>query len=131
MEFMKNRFLARNPPEIIIETSLLSLTITSYLLPKRMDIINALDHMLKRNLDLLISSETNVLIQARMALFYGYYTDILFKDDDEKFKSSMEFLFRSLNNPDETIVVGYQSCETLITLIADKNIIPRIQPLVS
>lgn len=131
MEFMKGKFLKNNPPEKIVETSILALAITSYLLPKRMDIINALNHMLVRNLDILLDSNTHVLVQARMALFYGYFTDIIFKEEDDKFKQSMEFLFRSLNNPDETIVVGYQACETLITLIGDKNLIPRIEALVS
>lgn len=108
----------------------MSLTIISYLLPKRVDVVNALDFLLKRNLDVLLN-DSHVLIQARMALFYGYFTDILFKNDEEKFNQSLEFLFKSLDYPEESIVVGHQSCETLVTLIADKNIIPKMIPLVS
>jgi hypothetical protein len=40
-------------------------------------------------------------------------------------------LFESLNYPEETIVVGHHAWETLVTLVADKNMIPRVQPLVS
>lgn len=84
--------------------------------------------MLIRNLDLIL--EGPVLVQARIALFYGYFTDILFKNNSEKFNQSIKFLFETINYPPETAVVGYQACETLMTLIGDKNVIPKIEPLV-
>jgi len=129
IEFFKGKFLGSKSPEIIIESCVMSLTIISYLLPKRLDILQALDFMLKRNQNSLIN-DSHILIQARMALFYGYFSDILFKDDEDNFKQGLEFLFKSLGNPAETQVVGMQSWETLITLIADKNIVPRLKPLV-
>jgi len=107
----------------------MSLTISSYLLPKRNDIIQALDMMLCRNLHLLLS-DAHYLIQARMALFYGYFTDILFKKDEEKFKESLKFLFEAIDYTDDKIVVGYHACETLITLIGDKHLIGKIRKLV-
>jgi hypothetical protein len=64
--------------------------------------------MLRRNLNELLDG-SHWLIQARMALFYGYFTDILFRDDEEKFKQSLKFLFESLNYPEETIVVGHHA----------------------
>ena len=141
IEFFDHRFLSKNPPEIVIETCLISLSIISYLLPKRIDIIHSLNQMLVKNLDLLLSggnsdsSEVSNLndgwlIQARMALFYGYFTDILFKEQEEKFNQSIKFLFEAVNYTGDKAVVGHQACETLITLIGDKNIIPRIKPLV-
>ena len=63
--------------------------------------------MMSRNLDRLLSGHT--LIQARMALFYGYFTDILFKDNEDKFQQSIKFLFEALIYPEETIVVGHQA----------------------
>ena len=84
--------------------------------------------MLKRNLQLFVNAP--LLVQARLALFYGYYTDILLKDDQEKFNESMKFLFEAINNPPETIVVGHHACETLMTLIGDKNVAPRLGPMV-
>lgn len=130
IEFYKQRFLSTNRPEVIIETCLLSLTIVSYLLPKRVDIIAGLDVIVKRNLEALISS--HVLIQSRLAIFLGYFADILFKGDDEKFKMCLlNFLLGSISYPEDSIVVGYQSCETLVTLIGDKLLIPKIENYVS
>lgn len=127
--FLKLRFF-KLAPEIIIETCILSMTVISYLLPKRTDIIMSLDHMMIKDLDLLLV-DTHVLIQARMALFFGYFSDILFKNNDQKFKQVLKFLFDSIDYPQDKIVVGHQSCETLTTLIGDKNLISRIKPLVS
>lgn len=84
--------------------------------------------MLVRNLDLIL--EGPVLVKARIALFYGYFTDILFKENIEKFNQSIKFLFESINYPPETIIIGHQACETLMTLIGDNNVIPKIEPLV-
>ena len=129
IEFFKHKFLSHNRPEIIIETWLMSLTIVSYLLPKRVDIIAALDVILKRNLEPLITS--HILIQSRLALFLGYFADILFRGDDEKFKTwLLNFLLGSIGYPEQSIVVGYQSCETLVTLIGDKQLIPKIEKYV-
>ena len=130
IEFFKHRFLNSNRPEIIIETWLMSLTIVSYLLPKRVDIIAALDVILKRDLEGLIIS--HALVQARLAIFLGYFADILFRGDDEKFKMwLLKFLLGSIRYPEDSIVVGYQSCETLVTLIGDKQLIPKIENYVS
>lgn len=71
-EFFKGRFLKNNNPEIIIETCLLAITIVSYLVPKRIDLINALNQMICRNLDLLLE-KAPLLVQARMSLFLGYF----------------------------------------------------------
>lgn len=129
IELYKEKFLSKLPAEIVVETCLVALSVISFLLPQRTDIISNIDLMMSRNLDKLLSAHT--LIQARMALFYGYYADILFKNNEGKFQQSIKFLFEALMYPEETIVVGHQAWETLITLIGDKNVVPRLQPLVS
>ncbi len=128
-EFYEKDFLSKHSAEVIIETCLTSLSIISHLLAPRKDVLASLDSMLGRNLDLLTKGE--LLVQARLALFYGYFTDILFQNDITKFNQSIKFLFEAINYPEETVAVGYQACETLTTLIGDKNIIPKIGPLVS
>jgi hypothetical protein len=130
IEFFKSRFLSKNRSEIIIETSIMALTIISYLLPKRQDVIKSLDFIIKKDQKLL-TWEAPVIVKARMALFYGYFTDILFKDSEEKFKECLEFLLKSIDSPEEDQVVALQCWESLITIASDKNIIPRIKPLVS
>ena len=128
-QYFEKRFLNRNSPEVIIETCIMSLTITSYLFPKREDIISLLDYVVTNNSEKLFG-ESHVLIQARMALFLGYFSDILFKKNEDQFKACMRFLFDALEFKGDRIVVAYQSCETLNTLISDKNLIKRFQPLV-
>jgi hypothetical protein len=129
LEFFEKDYLAKYSAERIIESSLTSLSIISHLLAQRQDVIASLDNMIKRNLELLIGGE--MLVQARLALFYGYFTDILFKDDITKFNQSIKFLFEAINYPEESQAIGYQACETLTTMIGDKNVIPKIGPLVS
>lgn len=128
-EFYEKDYLRQYSEESIIESSLTSLSIISHLLAPRQDVIASLDNMIKRNLELLIGGE--MLVQARLALFYGYFTDILFKDDAAKFNQSIKFLFEAINYPEETKAIGFQACETLTTMIGDKNVIPKIAPLVS
>lgn len=128
-DYFQHRFLSKNSPEIIIETCIVSLTITSYLVPKRLDVVHALNQMLVNNLDLLLQNAP-MIVQARMALFFGYFSDILFKNESDKFKQTLQFLFESIGYGEDKIVIGYQACETLTTLIADKNLIERIKPLV-
>lgn len=129
IEFFKSRFLSKNRPEIIVETSIMALTIISYLLPKRLDVIKSLDFIIKKD-QRLLTWEAPVIVKARMALFYGYFTDILFKDSEEKFKECLEFLLKSIDSPEDEQVVALQCWESLITIASDKNIIPRIKPLV-
>ncbi|CAI2373188.1 unnamed protein product [Moneuplotes crassus] len=126
-EFYDKDFLSKNSEDVIIEACLSSLSIISHLLAPRKDVLFSLDSMLKRNLDQL--TQGPMLVQARLALFYGYFTDILFKDDIEKFNQSIKFLFEAINYSESMIAVGYQACETLTTLIGDKNVIPKIGPL--
>lgn len=109
-DFLKNesRFFANNRKEVIIETSILCVTIVSFLLPKRADLVENLDVCICRNLEKLLK-DSHYLIQARMALFYGFFADILFKKDEQKFNDSIEFLLRSLGASEECTVVGYQA----------------------
>jgi len=64
-----------------IESSLVILTVMSYLLSRRNDLIRLLEEMLKSNHAYFNNGNLDALIQTRLSLFLGYYCDNLFKAD--------------------------------------------------
>jgi hypothetical protein len=55
------------------------LTVMSYLLSRRTDLIGQMQDMLKNNSEYFANAE--VIVQARLSLFLGYYCDNVFKSD--------------------------------------------------
>ena len=64
-------------PEIIAETSITAMTVISYILPRRKDLIPIFEETLATNIDKILSEES-VLLRARLSLLLGYYADMLF-----------------------------------------------------
>jgi hypothetical protein len=63
-----------------------------------------------------------------MSLLLGYYADMLFKKDNTKFITAMNFLIESLSFTGEQKVIALQSADTLNTIISDNDLIPRLEP---
>jgi hypothetical protein len=75
-------FFARLSPVQRIDTSLVALTVMSYLLSRRNDLISLLENMLKINFAFFSDQSQDPLITSRLCLFLGYYCDNLFKSDN-------------------------------------------------
>lgn len=63
-----------------------------------------------------------------MSLLLGYYADMLFSKHDEIFIKVFNFLISSIALHGGEKVIALQSADTLSTIIADKDLIPRLSP---
>ncbi len=115
------------PPEIIGETCIVALTSISYILPRRRDLIPLFEKTLGDNLEQILS-QNSIILRCRMSLLLGYYADMLFKKDNTKFITAMNFLIKSLSFTGEQKVIALQSADTLNTIISDNDLIPRLEP---
>lgn len=116
-------------PEIIAETCITAMTVISYILPRRKDLIPIFEETLSTNIDKILSEES-VLLRARLSLLLGYYADMLFSKQPAAFKKSMNFLFSSValvTKRDH--VIGLQSCDTLNTIVQDDDLMPRLSEM--
>jgi hypothetical protein len=63
-----------------------------------------------------------------MSLLLGYYADMLFSKHEEIFIKVINFLIASVALHGGEKVIALQSADTLSTIIADKDLIPRLSP---
>jgi hypothetical protein len=122
--------------EIIAETCLVALTTISYVLPRRKDLVPVFENVLALNIDQILGQKIvtegnkvgSILLRARMSLLLGYYADMLFSKHDEIFIKVFNFLISSIALHGGEKVIALQSADTLSTIIADKDLIPRLSP---
>ena len=92
--------------EIVAETSMTAMTVISYILPRRKDLIPIFEDTLATNIDKILSEES-VLLRSRLSLLLGYYADMLFSKHIDAFQKSMTFLFQSVGlNNEKDMVIG-------------------------
>lgn len=70
-------FLANYSPEEIADCSMMALTMVSYIIPKRPDLVRIFDETMYNNYDKMTAKET-ILLRARLCLLLGYYADMVF-----------------------------------------------------
>ena len=63
-------------------------------------------------------------------MFYGYYADSVLKDNDERFKQMLTFLFEALGLRNEHKALAIQACDTLCTVVCDQDLVPRIEGII-
>ncbi|CAD8209120.1 unnamed protein product [Paramecium octaurelia] len=104
-----------------IESSLMILTIISYLVQKRQDIIQLMEQLLSSNL-VFFTNTTEQIIKVRFALFFGYYCDNLFKVGSQ-FSIMLNYiqLLISYAKPQEPVVL-YQSIDALKDIFEDDEL---------
>ncbi|CAK67075.1 unnamed protein product (macronuclear) [Paramecium tetraurelia] len=104
-----------------IESSLMILTIISYLVQKRYDIIQLMEQLLSSNL-VFFTNTTEQIIKVRFALFFGYYCDNLFKVESQ-FSLMLNYiqLLISYAKPQEPVVL-YQSIDALKDIFEDDEL---------
>jgi len=74
---MQNDPFLHNQPEMIAETCIVAMTVISYILPRRKDLVPIFEETLSVNIDKILSVDT-VLLRVRLSLLLGYYADMLF-----------------------------------------------------
>ncbi|CAD8182699.1 unnamed protein product [Paramecium octaurelia] len=113
-----------------IESSLMILTIISYLVQKRQDIIQLMEQLLQSNLPF-FTNTTEQIIKVRFALFFGYYLDNLFKVETQ-FQLMLNYiqLLISYAKPQEPVVL-YQSIDALKDVFEDDELKHKTGSLVA
>ncbi|CAD8204480.1 unnamed protein product [Paramecium pentaurelia] len=104
-----------------IESSLMILTIISYLVQRRQDIIQLMEQLLQQNLQF-FTNTTEQIIKVRFALFFGYYCDNLFKVETQ-FQTMLNYiqLLITYAKPQEPVVL-YQSIDALKDIFEDDEL---------
>jgi len=137
----QDTFIAGTNPNIVAETCILALTVISYILPKRTDLVPYFEQTFALNADKLIQRvhldaskqsdptevATAVLLRSRLSLLLGYYADMLFVEDSAVFQKVMQFLFESVGY-DQVYEnsISLQSIDTLNTVVSDADLAPRL-----
>ena len=84
--------------EELLDIALTSLTVLSYALPKKENFspvfMKVIDSTTQQIMD-----RKSTLLDSRLALFLGYYIDILYSNDETTFLSVLKMLVMSLNSP--------------------------------
>lgn len=137
MKYSGSNFLSGegSSKEIIAETCLVALTTISYILPRRKDLVPVFENVLAMNIDQILGQKLvtdgnqmgSILLRSRMSLLLGYYADMLFSKHEDVFLKVINFLISSVALHGSEKVVALQSADTLSTIIADKDLIPRLQ----
>jgi hypothetical protein len=122
---LKNHFLTKCIPEEILETCLIAISGMSYAIITRNDSLLRIDNLMKERFGVLFMS-SSTLIRCRLGLFFEYYLDKIFKDNQELFEEVLEFLVKSLALEKEDRACAIQCADTLCTNMNDKEIRIRI-----
>lgn len=75
----------------------------------------------------------SVIIRSRMSLLLGYYADMIFTSHSEAFNKTMSFLIESMSFTEDSAehVIALQSIDTMNTIVSDKELAPRLEPMIS
>lgn len=124
---------------LVAETCIVAITVISYILPKRQDLVPYFEQALAQNIDNILMSNNpksddplerakTILVRARLALMLGYYADMLFVKHNAAFEKTMNFLFESVNFQKDTLqhVIALQCIDTLCTVVSDSDLAPRL-----
>lgn len=76
-------FFTKLPPVNRVDTALTCLTVMSYLLSRRADLILMMEGMLLKNFAFFSDPQQDPLVTSRLCLFLGYYCDNMFKSNQD------------------------------------------------
>ena len=119
--YENSAYLQHGTPEEHIDTCLVSLTIMSYVLPKKPQISNEFVKTIDAVTQTILDRDSH-LLECRLSLFLGYYIDILYRNDDGTFLRVLQLLVTSMDSNKKAL--AHQSLDTLNTIISDKDLIP-------
>ncbi|CAG9332132.1 unnamed protein product [Blepharisma stoltei] len=114
--------------ETKIETSFMVLSILSFPILRRKDILNSIEDLLVNHMERLFST-TSGIIQSRICLFFYFYSDSIFIERSHHFQTCMNFLISCIS-PNCHKAVNIQACETFSFMMQDEEILFRFEPFI-
>jgi len=128
LEYSKGKFLM-SPPDIKVETCLMIVSVLSYIIPKRNDLLQLLQKTLIQNSNFFLNQSASALVRARLCLILGYYSENLFVNQNPL--PHLKFLVEciSLNNNEEK-AISLQAIDSLSNIIEDEDLVMSIKPII-
>ena len=142
VEFANEAFF-QSDPVLIVDTCLLVFTVMSYILPQRKDLVGSFERMITQNVQAFLEAKPHnlpemddfanaraVILKSRFSLLLGYYADILFTNDPNAFKQTMEFLIEGIGHKEGIDEVIARGCvDTIAIVVTDHDVAPRLKLL--
>ena len=102
--YQNSHFFQTANEEELIDTAILILTILSWNLPRKTEFVPKFQDVFDNITNKLIEIDNN-LINCRLALFLGYYIDLLYKKDSGTFLNVLKLLTQSLISPFKALAI--------------------------
>jgi hypothetical protein len=110
--------------EELLDITLVTLSILSYALVKRGDLLQSLDKLILPNLEQFLTPQAPLLIRTRFCLFLSFYLDQLFTTaprelQESAFERVLFFLLEALALPKDHKILSLQALDVLTTQVND------------
>lgn len=112
-----------------LEISFVILSILSFAIQRRKDLLTQLDNILEKNTSTLFSV-SSMVIHSRICLFLYFYTENIFKDRENSFKTWMLYLSNCVSQS-QSRAVTIQACETISYIFQDEEVMYRLEPFIT
>ena len=122
-------FFMKSNKEELLETSIMALTILSYVTNDRNDVLKIVDKTFTENFSSLFGNPSN-LILCRIALMMGYYGGYLFESNLELLVKMIEMLIRGLSLESEEMAFSLQCADALMGTIDYEAMVERIKGVI-
>ena len=119
--------MKNSKPDVVVESAITVLGLLSYVHSKQAykSIFTWIERVFSYYVEEILHNDSK-LIKVRYALFLGYLIDVLFKNDENAFKGTVFFLYKSVNLQGEDLAIALQSIDTLKTVTCDQDLVPRV-----
>jgi hypothetical protein len=134
-EFANSNFLTKTPANIRTETCLIVISVLSYLIPRRNDLMTLLEQTLMTYHEYFLNHKSDPLIRSRICLVIAYYAENIFQDNikyKDMYAHHLTFLVESVGNrnPGEQ-ACALQAIDSLSTIFDDEDLVPRMTPFIN
>nr|QES95450.1 armadillo-type fold protein [Philasterides dicentrarchi] len=124
-------FVKQNSSESRIETSFLALSVMSYTIPKRVDIVTEIENFFRQNLPVLLNFNTmSGLVISRICMFIGYYSDTIFQSkqesDEQIYLQLIDYLFKCTQLTGKQ-GIALQAIDALINIYDEEELSARLK----
>jgi len=132
-DYQNSLFISQTDPKIQLDTCIVALSVLSYLVRQRKDLILDVEDLLIRYKEYFFNEKNDALIKSRMCLFIGYYFEHLFQEKSKKeyFALQLVFITEALSDHQKGILaVSEQAIDALESIILQDNIKTIIAPII-
>jgi hypothetical protein len=121
--------LLASPNEHIADVSLVILSVVSYAVEKRADLMKSVEDLLRAHLQGIVEAKSG-LLSCRVCMLFYFYCEGIFENDDSAFIALFKFLLDCLIPTSHAKAVNIQACETLSYLVQDEEVQLRLDGMV-